>query len=247
MVNSRPLVYIDDDINSSMIITPTDFLSFRRHHVFPNVGGDNPDPEFEIAKRATSSYSLLETWKRGQNYLNQIWSIWRNEYLLNLREKSQTRAPIKGSKNVPTPKIGNVVLIKESLPRGHWRVGRIIEVIKGRDQKIRSAKVMVAPNKYLNRAVSMLYPIECSDNDEVASESDVATMGNKIIDTKLSSDGETDQNMTLDDEESDEISEDLCRSHSTRKAAIAAKNRLKVWLDPDDDVLLGSVVDHTRV
>ena len=106
---------------------------------------------------------------------------------------------------------------------------------------------MVAPNKYLNSTVSMLYPIECSDNDEVASESDVATMGNKIIDTKLGSDGETDQNMTLDDEESDEISEDLCRSHSTHKEAIAAKNRLKVWLDPDDDVLLGSVADHTRV
>ena len=133
------------------------------------------------------------------------------------------------------------------MSRGHWRVGRIIEVIKGRDQEIRSAKVMVAPNKYLNRAVSMLYPIECSDNDEVASESDVATMGNKIIDTKLSNDDETDQNMTLDDEESDEISEDLCRSHSTRKAAIAAKNRLKVWFDPDDDVLLGSVADHARV
>ena len=113
------------------------------------------------------------------------------------------------------------------MPCGHWRVRRIIEVIKGRDQEIRSAKVMVAPNKYLNRAVSMLYPIECSDNDEVASESDVATMGNKIFDTKLSNDGETDQNMTLD-EESDEISEDLCRSHLTCKAAIAAKNRLKV-------------------
>ena len=68
----------------------------------------------------------------------------------------------------------------------------------------------------------MLYPIECSDN-EVASESDVATT---IIDTKLSNDGETDQNMTLDDEGSDEIFEDLC--HSTRKAAIAAKNILKV-------------------
>ena len=161
----------------------------------------------------------------------------------------QACAPIKGSKNVPTPKIGDVVLIKESLPRGHWRVGRIVEVIKGRDQlqEIRSAKVMVAPNKYLNRAASMLYLIECPDNDEVVSESDVATMGNKIIDTKLSNDGETDQNMTLDDEESDEISEDLCRSHSTRKAAIAAKNRLKVWLDPDDDVLLGSVADHARV
>ena len=54
---------------------------------------------------------------------------------------------------------------------------------------------------------------------------------------------ETDQNMTLDDE----VSEDLCKSHPTRKAAIAARNRLKVWLDPDDDVLLGSVADHAKV
>ena len=58
--------------------------------MFPNVGDDNPNPEFEIAKRATSSHSLLETWKRGQNYLNQIWSIWRNEYLLNLRKIAGT-------------------------------------------------------------------------------------------------------------------------------------------------------------
>ena len=103
-------------------------------------------------------------------------------------------------------------------------IGELEELLKGRDQEIRSGKVMVAPNKYLNRAVSMLYPIECSDNDEVASESDVATMGNKIIDTKPSSDGETDQNMTLYDEESDEISEDLCRSHSTRKALLLQRN-----------------------
>ena len=56
VVNSRPLVYIDDDINSSMIITPTDFLSFHRHHVFPSVGDDNPDPEFEIAKNLRTAY-----------------------------------------------------------------------------------------------------------------------------------------------------------------------------------------------
>jgi len=71
------------------------------------------------------------------------------------------------SQNVPTPpKIGDVVLVKENLPHGHWRVGRIVKVIKGKDQEIRSAKVMVAPKKYLNRAVNMLYPTECPDCDE---------------------------------------------------------------------------------
>ena len=72
VVNSRPLVYVDDDINSSMILTPSNFLSFHSQHIFPNVL-DDPDPEFEVAKKATSSQALLQTWKRGQNRLNQFW------------------------------------------------------------------------------------------------------------------------------------------------------------------------------
>ena len=83
----RPLVYVDDDINSSMILTPSNVLSFHSQHIFPNVL-DDPDPEFEVAKKATSSQALLQTWKRGQNRLNQFWILWRNEYLLSLREKS---------------------------------------------------------------------------------------------------------------------------------------------------------------
>jgi len=53
--------------------------------------------------------------------------------------------------------------------------------------------------------------------------------------------------MNLD--EDDDISHDLCSRNSqpTRNATIAAKNKLKVWLYPDDDdVLLGSVADHAR-
>ena len=63
--------------------------------------------------------------------------------------------------------MGNVVLLKEKLPRGQWRVGRIIELIKGRDQLIRSAnlKVRMPSKKVLTRALNMLYPIECPDHE----------------------------------------------------------------------------------
>ena len=37
------------------------------------------------------------------------------------------------------PRIGDVVLIREDLPRGRWKVGRICELIPSRDHKIRSA------------------------------------------------------------------------------------------------------------
>jgi len=146
---------------------------------------NDPDPEFEMAKRTKSLQSLLQLWKRGQDCLNQLWSSWRNEHLLSLREKS-----MKGPNNrqVPTtPKINDVVLIKENLPQ---RVGRVIEVITGKDQQIRSAKVMVAPKKYFNRAVNMLYPIECPGDDERTSDCDIR---NKIIDSELGNDKENNE------------------------------------------------------
>ena len=127
-----------------------------------------------------------------------MWSSWRNEYLLSLREKSNT------------PKINDAVLIKENLPWGNWRVGRVIEVIKGKDQQIRSAKVMVAPKKYLNRAVNMLYPIECSGDDKRTSDCD---MRNKIVNSELGNDKENDEkphtDLSLNDEQYADIPDDL--------------------------------------
>ena len=59
VINSCPLVYVDDDINSSTILTPADFMSFHRGQVFPNVVDDpDPDPEFEVAKSAKSSQTM---------------------------------------------------------------------------------------------------------------------------------------------------------------------------------------------
>ena len=47
----------------------------------------------------------------------------------------------KRLRKVPIPpKIGDVVLVKENFPCGHWRVRRVVKVIKGKDQEIRSAK-----------------------------------------------------------------------------------------------------------
>ena len=65
VLNSRPLVYVDDDINSSM-------MSFHLQHIFPNVL-DDPDPEFKVDndKKATSSQALLQTWKRVLEFMEK--------------------------------------------------------------------------------------------------------------------------------------------------------------------------------
>ena len=78
---------------------------------------------------------------------------------------------LKGPKKLShnTPQVGDVVLIKENLPHGRWRVGVIHELIRGKDQMIRSARVLISPNRYLHRALSLLYPIECARNKSTQS------------------------------------------------------------------------------
>ena len=79
---------------------------------------------------------------------------------------------LKGSKRLAhnSPQVCDVVLIKEKLPHGKWRVGVIHELVRGKDQMIRSARVLVSLNKYLHRALSLLYPIECPRNKSIHSD-----------------------------------------------------------------------------
>ena len=57
--------------------------------------------------------------------------------------------------------IGDIVLIKDDLPRGSWRIGRIAEMVKSGDGEIRSAKVSLPSGKVFGRPLNLLYPIEC--------------------------------------------------------------------------------------
>ena len=89
---------------------------------------------------------------------------------LSLRERTQTKLK---SPRVQTPtaaKVGHIVLIKDNLPRGCWRIGRITELISSRDQQTRSTKVHLPSKKIPGRSLTLLYPIECSEKEEVEDE-----------------------------------------------------------------------------
>ena len=45
VVNSRPLVYVDDDINSNHVLTPGDFLSMNPNHVIPDSSCNDEDSQ----------------------------------------------------------------------------------------------------------------------------------------------------------------------------------------------------------
>ena len=73
--------------------------------------------------------------------------------MLSLREQAQTclRHHTKQVSNIP--KIEDVVLLKNELPRGTWKILKLIKAIQ-------AAKVSVSPDIMLQKALNMLHFIE---------------------------------------------------------------------------------------
>ena len=124
VINSRPLVYVENDINSGHVLVPNDFLSMNFNNVACDEYPEEKDLEYQPTVTISNADKLLNVWKRGQQKLKQFWQLWKNDYLLNLRERVQMylKGPKKQAHNIP--QVGDVVLIKENLPRG-WCYPRI--------------------------------------------------------------------------------------------------------------------------
>ena len=63
------------------------------NHVIPDSissfkDGDIQDTDYTEGKVSTTD-KLLDIWKSGQRKLNEFWNLWKNDYLLSLRERTQ--------------------------------------------------------------------------------------------------------------------------------------------------------------
>ena len=155
VVNSRPLTYVDDD--QVVTLTPASFVNSCGSTGFL-VLPDATDPDFRPIQTSTSS--LLDLWKKGQRRLDQFWKSWKDDYLLSLRETHTVNLRQRRILAPTSPAVGDVVLIKEDLPRANWRLGKIQEIHTSADDQVRSATVLTADRRLLKRPVSLLYPIE---------------------------------------------------------------------------------------
>ena len=161
VLNSRPLVYVSEDINSNFSLTPGHFLTLNPFSGTPWFGEEHSDDQ-EYFQKASSSDKLLEKWKKGSKHIDRFWSIWRTEYLLSLRERFQTQLTSPKTQSPHQPNEGDIVLVHDDLPRGTWKTGRIKELVKSRDGELRTAVIRLPSKKTINRPLKLLYPIECS-------------------------------------------------------------------------------------
>ena len=86
IVNMRLLTYVYDKFDSGFTFNPIHFLMSHFEPLLVSASNDDGnDDDYCIVKDSTTA--LLDSWKKGQQRLNCFWQVWRDEYLLNLREK----------------------------------------------------------------------------------------------------------------------------------------------------------------
>ena len=124
IINSRPLVYVNDDINSDSYLTPSHFLSLNPKIGKPNVV-INDEADCDFNPNVSSANSLLHIWKKGLKHLKAFWRVWRDNYLLSIRERTLMKLKAPRIQATFAAKVGHIVLIKDDMPRGCWRVGKI--------------------------------------------------------------------------------------------------------------------------
>lgn len=143
VINSRPLTYMSTDANEMEPLTPMMFL-----RDLP----DNGVPDLEAVNKASLCKRVLYQNKVGEDLRQRF----RNEYLGQLKN-SQNK---KSSRQI---RLGEVVLIgNDDGKRLDWPLGRVSELLPGKDGHIRVVKLKTARGQLL-RPIQRLYPLECAD------------------------------------------------------------------------------------
>ena len=130
VINARPLCYVNED-DLEEPLTPNHLMYGRNILNSTNQFlSSSPKSSKDVGRRVVYLRSLLEKFRKRfhRSYLNELRQI-------QLYRKSKSANS--------SLSLNDVVLIKDDkpLPRNEWRIGRVIELIKGRDGLLRGAKL----------------------------------------------------------------------------------------------------------
>ena len=141
VVNNRPLSHVGDD--SSTIITPSMLLTLKSDSCLPP-GVFSPDDHYTVRRYRQAQYLASVFWQRFMRH-----------YLPSLQARQKWQ---RSSGNV---RVGDVVLLIESTPRGLWPLARVTKVNVSRDGYIRSCEVF-SRGSSLTRPISKIVLLEAA-------------------------------------------------------------------------------------
>lgn len=153
ILNSRPLSALSNDPNDLQPLTPGHFLTGA--------------PLRGITEGNLPNIPHTQQWLKLLQIKSEFWSRWVKEYLCELQYKTKWRV------GHPAIQLGTLVTLKDfNLPPLQWKLGRIIELIPGKDGCIRVVRVKTEKG-VLTRAIHELAPLPVNTNDEVASSAPI--------------------------------------------------------------------------
>ena len=174
VVNSRPITFIYNEVGYQ----PLRHIAFLQPHgtngipVFSEELDSDDDSDTYTPEGTDNRDRLLAKWLQTTKKFDHFWKIWIEEYLTSLRERYRDTHHSPRSQSYSTPKVGEVVILKEDhIPRGHWKMAKIVEVKDSKDHEIRSATFELPNKKRLIRSVNYLYPLEISTSPDKTIES----------------------------------------------------------------------------
>ncbi|GIY33519.1 hypothetical protein CDAR_174821, partial [Caerostris darwini] len=119
---------------------------------------DNGLPEhfLEIFNKVVDRETLTRRKLYQSRLLKQLWTKWKDQYLLQLRTAHNFTNP-SSERNL---KSGDIVLVEgPKKSKLLWDMGVVEQVIVGRDGHVRAC-IVRTPKGQLSRAVQLLYPFE---------------------------------------------------------------------------------------
>lgn len=138
IVNSRPLTYLPLDSEEAEALTPNHFIL-----------GSSSGVRQPAMKPADEAVALRNSWGQIQVQTDVFWKRWTREYLPTLTRR------VKWFGEVKPIAVGDLVLVVEETRRNGWTRGRVCEVYKGQDGRIRQAMVQTSGG-LIRRPVSKL-------------------------------------------------------------------------------------------
>jgi hypothetical protein len=147
LLNGRPLTFVSMNPEDLEPLTPNHLLLLR------------PQPALPPDVITPSDLNSRKRWRIAQAIADHFWRRWLREYLPFLTERR------KWLQQSPSLKVDDVVLVADpNTPRGHWPLGRVIEVYPSRSGEVRSALVKTKTGSYV-RPVAKLCLIETEEPD----------------------------------------------------------------------------------
>ncbi|XP_028390705.1 uncharacterized protein LOC114515614 [Dendronephthya gigantea] len=139
-VNNRPLTYVESEQEEEQVLTPNTILWGQNVYTIDESDTDDED-------------EVLKLHKRVKQKRQHAWQRWKAEYVHSLMEHHRVNRGVNAC-----PEVGEIVLVLgEEKNRAEWRRGKVVQLIKGKDNVVRGVKILTK-----GHTIERPLPLVCS-------------------------------------------------------------------------------------